>query len=128
MKTRIQKLIDGLFIQPLTTAITNKLQGGFTTIMTDLTELKASVADLKQAVLDEHTRIDARLDTLTKQLEAKATEHDDPELTTLASDIRAVTAGLTAFHPAEAPAASGSAGDQTGGQGGNTPPAGGDTP
>ena len=78
MKTRIQKLIDGLFIQPLATAINEALKGEFKAIMDDLTELKASVADLKQAVLDEHTRIDARLDTLTKQLEAKATEHDDP--------------------------------------------------
>lgn len=121
MKTLIQKLIDGLLIQPLTNAITNRLRGGFTSLMEDLSEVKQAVVELKQAVLDEHTRIDGLLDTYAKKLEQKADEHGDPELTTMAEDIRNVTSGLSAFHPADAP-------PPASGSGQTTPPTGGETP
>jgi Sec-independent protein translocase protein TatA len=102
MKTRIKQLIDEHVIQPLANAITTRLQEAFDKIMTAISEVRTAVNDLKQSVADEHARIDARLDNLTKQLEAKATEHDDSELTALAAEIRGVTTGLTTFHPTEA--------------------------
>jgi len=99
MKTRIKKLIDEHVIQPLANAITNRLQKELTKIMDGITEVRNAVNDLKQGVADEHARIDARLDELTKKLEEKGDTHQDQELTDLAAEIRGVTSGLSQFHP-----------------------------
>lgn len=100
MKTRIKKLIDEHVIHPLANLITKRLQEELEKIMTLTSEVKAAVDDLKQAVVDEHARIDAEIDVITKKLEAKSAEHDDEELTEISSEVRALTAGLKAFHPA----------------------------
>jgi uncharacterized phage infection (PIP) family protein YhgE len=129
MKTRIKKLIDEHVIQPLANALSTRtsqaLEGGLKAIMEGLTKVKTAVNEQKQGVANEHARIDARIDDLTKKLEARADTHEDAELLDLASELRGVTSGLSQFHPATTEAPAG--GDTSGNAGAEPTPATADT-